>query len=167
MTEGERIQILRRKTGLTLDEFGRKIQVDKSSLSKIENGKRRLTKQQFNSICLVYGVSEEWLKNGKGEMFVESTLADELKERIDSLIPQEDEDFRLRLVRMILAMDPDDMRKLENYARKYLIGTANQKKMDIEQKVDDYRRELESEAASSKSEVSQTGRENTGRHKAI
>lgn len=121
MTEGERIQKIRAYKEMTLEEFGKKIGVDKSSLSKIEKGKRNLTKQQLNSICIVYGVSEEWLKTGNGQMLSDCSLADELKEKIDSFIPMEEEDFRLRLVRMILAMDKHDMEQLEKYANKYLI----------------------------------------------
>ena len=126
MTEGERIQKIRTYNDMTLEEFGQKIGVDKSSLSKIEKGKRNLTKQQLNSICIVYGVSEEWLKTGKGQMLVDRPLADELKEKIDSFIPKEEEDFRLRLVRMILAMDRQDMEKLEQYAKKYLLDVPDQ-----------------------------------------
>ena len=121
MSENERLKELRTTLNLTMDKFAAPLGVGKTAIAKIESGDRTLTGQMIKSICLVYGVSEEWLKTGKGAMLVERSLSDELKEKIDSFIPMEEEDFRLRLVRMILAMDKHDMEQLEKYANKYLI----------------------------------------------
>ena len=126
MEMNKRVNELRKALGLTLEKFAEPLGVKKAAISKIENAQVSLTEQMANSICLVYGVSEEWLKTGKGQMLVDRPLADELKEKIDSFIPKEEEDFRLRLVRMILAMDRQDMGKLEQYARKYLLDVPDQ-----------------------------------------
>lgn len=104
-----------------MENFAKPLGVRKTAISKLENGERSLTDQMAKSICREYGVNEKWLRTGEGEMFVEA--GDSLKIRIDELIPEEDDDFRLRLLRMILAMDNEDMAKLEKYAKFYLYAS--------------------------------------------
>ena len=107
------------------------------------------------TICKVYDVSLEWLKNGSGEMFAARPIGDDLKARIDYFLPDESETFRLRLARLILSMDKEDMAKLEAYARKYLFPKESDTDA-IDQKVESYRAELEAEVASEKAEASRT-----------
>ena len=87
-------------------------------------------------------------------MFAARPIGDDLKARIDYFLPDESESFRLRLARMILSMDKEDMAKLEAYAKKYLFPEETESVID--QKVESYRAELEAEAASEKSEASRT-----------
>ena len=138
----------------TLDKFAEPLGVSKTAISRIENGERSLTDQMAKAICSVYGVNETWLKNGIGEMFETRPIGDDLKARIDYFLPDESETFRLRLARLILSMDKEDMAKLEAYARKYLFPEETESVID--QKVESYRAELEAEAASEKSEASRT-----------
>lgn len=121
MSEKDRVRKLRKKLKLTMENFAKPLGVGKTAISKLENGERSLTDQMAKSICREYGVNEKWLRTGEGEMFAET--GDALKIRIDELIPEEDDDFRLRLMRMILAMDNEDMEKLEKYAKFYLYAS--------------------------------------------
>lgn len=73
MTQGERVREIRKALGLTLDKFGDKIGLKKSGLSLIENGRNDLTEVNMKSICREFNVSESWLRDGSGEMFVSST----------------------------------------------------------------------------------------------
>lgn len=77
MTVGERIKAARKSLGLTLEEFGKKLGVGKTAISKLENGERNLTDQMLLSIHREFNVREEWLRDGIGEMF-EPAAADEL-----------------------------------------------------------------------------------------
>lgn len=65
----ERIKELRKALGLTLEEFGAKIGMGKSSVSKIEKGLNGTTDQTIRSICREFKVSEDWLRTGEGDMF--------------------------------------------------------------------------------------------------
>lgn len=71
MTENERVRIVRKVKGLTLEKFGELIGMGKSSISDIENGRRPLTNQSRLAICRVFGINEDWLRKGEGEMFLE------------------------------------------------------------------------------------------------
>ena len=66
----ERVKELRKFLGLSGEKFGERIRVAKSTISNIENGNRSVTEQQIKLICTEFGVSEEWLRTGEGEMFV-------------------------------------------------------------------------------------------------
>lgn len=66
-----RIKYLRKTLNLNQTEFGNKIGLAPSSLSDIENNKCLVNKRNITLICSVFNVSEEWLVNGKGNMFIE------------------------------------------------------------------------------------------------
>lgn len=77
---GERVRILRKNLGLTMEEFGRKIGMSKSSVSGIENEKNGASEQTIRLICSTWGVDYFWLTEGTGDMFVDSmdAIIDEL-----------------------------------------------------------------------------------------
>ena len=77
MTIGERIKELRKSFNLTLEEFGKKLGVGKTAISKLEKSERNLTDQMALSICREFNVREEWLRDGTGDMFEPAAL-DEL-----------------------------------------------------------------------------------------
>jgi transcriptional regulator with XRE-family HTH domain len=155
LSEANRVRELRKALNSTLDKFAEPLGVSKTAISRIENGERSLTDQMAKAICREYSVNEEWLRNGTGEMFAARPIGDDLKAKIDYYLPDEGESFRLRLARMILSMDKEDMERLEAYARKYLFPEEEEDPA-IDQKVESYRAELEAEAASEKSKASQT-----------
>lgn len=66
MTQGERVKAIRTEKKMTMEQFGEKLGVQKSAISKIEKGERSLTNQMFLSICREFGVNEVWLRTGEG-----------------------------------------------------------------------------------------------------
>ena len=60
MTQGERIRELRKTLKMTMEQFGEKIGVTKSTISNIENGNRNATEHMVKSIAvnlmlIIYG----------------------------------------------------------------------------------------------------------------
>lgn len=72
---------------MTLERFGEPLGVGKTAISKIEKGERNLTEQMSKSICREYGVCEEWLKTGEGEMFKKPS--DEVGYYVEDLLEYE------------------------------------------------------------------------------
>lgn len=68
----ERIKEVRQYFKLTLEEFGRRIGMSKSGLSKVERGENGTTDQTITSICREFGVNEDWLRTGIGSMLDDS-----------------------------------------------------------------------------------------------
>ena len=80
MTQGERIKLVRKELNLTLEKFGERIGLKKSSLSQVEIGINSVTEQLIKSICREFNVDYLWLTTGEGEMFnnLPETVLDEL-----------------------------------------------------------------------------------------
>ncbi|MFR1705787.1 helix-turn-helix domain-containing protein [Eubacterium callanderi] len=74
----DKVKELRKHLNLTQKEFGERIGLKPNSISDIENGKNSLTDIVLKSICKEFNVNEEWLRTGKGEMFVDVLPEDEL-----------------------------------------------------------------------------------------
>lgn len=88
MTQGERVKLIRRseKINLTLEKFGEKIGIKKSAVSKIEKGENSLTDSNIKAICREFGVNEEWLRTGDGEMFKSLPEEDEVAAYVSELL---------------------------------------------------------------------------------
>lgn len=67
-TINNRIKILRKKNNLTLEKFGERIGVKKSTISNIENSRFGVTEQMIKSICREFKINEFWLRNGTGDI---------------------------------------------------------------------------------------------------
>lgn len=68
MTQGERVNAIRKKKEMTMEQFGEKIGVQKSAVSKIEKDKVNLTEANIIAICREFDVNENWLRTGEGDM---------------------------------------------------------------------------------------------------
>lgn len=64
-----RIKFLRKNSGLTQEKFAERIGLKQNSIALIESGKRNISDQAILSICREFGVREEWLRTGEGEMY--------------------------------------------------------------------------------------------------
>lgn len=110
MTQGERVREVRKSLGLTLEKFGQRIGVGKSTISDLENGRRSLSEHMTKSICREFNVDYIWLTTGEGEMFIESD--DDFLEKIDRIMLGED-DIRKNLFKFMIDLDEDDLTALE------------------------------------------------------
>ena len=65
----ERIKEIRKSVGLSQKEFGVRIGVSDTAISKIEHGERNPSKQTIKLICKEFKINQNWFKSGIGEMF--------------------------------------------------------------------------------------------------
>lgn len=68
--EGSRITELREALGLTKLEFAAKIGMNDRSLYKWENNLVEIQESSMRQIESTFNVNPEWLRNGKGKMFL-------------------------------------------------------------------------------------------------
>lgn len=71
MNINDRVRDVRNALDLTQKDFGQRLAIAQSYLTNIETGKREVTEKIQKLICLQFNVNEDWLRTGKGEMFVE------------------------------------------------------------------------------------------------
>ena len=119
----ERIRALRKALNLTMEQFGKRIGVSKSTISNIENGNRDATEHMIKSICREFGADYIWLTTGESEMFVESN--DAFYKRIHHIMASENETHKNLLITLLYATDED----IESLARSIELF-ANSKKKD-------------------------------------
>ena len=109
----ERIKELRKTLGLTLESFGDKVGVGKSTISRIENGTNGLTEQMILSICREFNVNEEWLRTGTGEMFKDMTLDEEIISFIGDIQWDASNTFKKRFISAIAKLNEEEWQVLE------------------------------------------------------
>lgn len=115
MTQGERVKEARKSLNLTLEKFGERLGVTKVAISNIENGNRSLTDQMQKSICREFNISEEWLRDGTGDMFVDLSRDLQLARFFGEV--QIDEGFKKRFVSALSTMTVDEWAFLERKMR--------------------------------------------------
>lgn len=115
----ERVRELRKFLGLSGEKFGEKLGVTRVAISNIENGNRSVTPQMFKAICTTYGVSEEWLRTGEGEMLVPVTTDDEFARIAGEIIKSGDSAFQTAIIE---AWKRPELRKL---VREYITVLQN------------------------------------------
>lgn len=118
MTIGERVKTLRKELGLTLEKFANPIGIHRGSLSAIENDKSGVSDRTLLAICREYGVSEEWLRDGIGEMFVPVTQNEKIARFAGELMKDETPEFRRQLVEILADLDDDGWEALACFAEK-------------------------------------------------
>lgn len=113
MTNGERVNEVRKSLGLTLEKFGEKLGVTKTTISRIEKGVNNLTDQMAISICREYNVNYDYLMYGEGEMFddLPQTIVDELCSQYDL------NDFDKALVEMYVSLPAGSRERIKEYMK--------------------------------------------------
>lgn len=82
----DRIKAVRKALNMTQEDFGAKLGVVKSGISRIESGYYEATEQTVKSICREFGVSYLWLTTGAGEMFEQLSEEAEFYAMIDRVL---------------------------------------------------------------------------------
>ena len=117
-TYGERLKHLRKELGLAQDAFAESIGMTKSGISGIERGANNLRGQVVNAICREYGVSEKWLCDGEGEMFVPVTRNEKISRFAGELMKEETPEFRRQIVEILADLNDEQWDALADFAEK-------------------------------------------------
>lgn len=111
----ERIRKMRRALDLTQQEFADRLNIKRNTVATYETGKSNPSDAAVVLICREFNVSEEWLRTGKGEMFVELPRNEALAAQIQAFLQGGTDSFRERLVSLLLRLAPEQWDALEGY----------------------------------------------------
>lgn len=112
-----RIKELRKVLNLNQTEFGSKIGVKQGSVAGYESGARIPIDAVITSICREFGVNEQWLRTGEGEMFHPRTRNDEIAAFIGGILSGDPRDeFKRRLISALSRLDVGAWEVLEQLA---------------------------------------------------
>ena len=113
----ERIKELRHELKMSQEDFGKKLGVTKSAISRIEKKVYNVTDSMIKLICREFNVNYIWLVDGTGDMFMdyESSVMD----RIEQIMFGESE-FHKNLIKMAVDLSVDELKVIEGILDKYI-----------------------------------------------
>lgn len=109
----ERIKMVRKEAGLTLEKFGSKLGISAAACSAIEVGKNSPSEQTILFICREFNVSEHWLRTGEGEMY-NAVDEDEEISNIMTAISATDP-VMVRILKAYWHLSPDERRAFQHF----------------------------------------------------
>ena len=109
-----RINKVRTQNNLTMEQFGNKIGITKSSVSLLESGKNSPSEQTIKLICKEFGVSYLWLTEGIEPMY--ETMDIDSMAQIDSIMTGKNE-FAKNLFKEFSKLDESEWKLLERIIR--------------------------------------------------
>ncbi len=106
----DRIKLVRKNAGLTMEKFGESIGVTKALISILESGRQDVSNQSIKAICREFNISEEWLRLGEGEMYTQLGEHEIVMQRLAKVQRATGDEkqfaqFKERLASAILNMD--------------------------------------------------------------
>lgn len=118
----ERIKELRKVLGLTQQKFADSLGVKRNTIAQYESGRNAPIDAVLSLICREFGVNEQWLRTGEGEMFVEMSRDEEIAAFMGELLSEESDDFKHRLIGALSRLDENGWEVLEQFANDLLEG---------------------------------------------
>lgn len=116
----DRIKKIRADMGLSMEKFGEKIGITRSSISLLESGKNSPSEQTIRLICKEYGINENWLRNGEGEMRKTRTRNQEIGAFMNDVMDLPDKTFKKRFIESLSKLGEEDWETIEKIAQKLL-----------------------------------------------
>lgn len=110
----DRLKEIRKELNLTQAVFAEKIGSSQNVVANYEIGRRNPSASVINNICKTFGVNEDWLRTGEGEMFEELDPEDELMIWAGTVLRDKPDSFRRRFVRMLSKMTDEEWEWVES-----------------------------------------------------
>ena len=123
MELNERILLILKDAGKKRVDLARALNISEASVSTMCSGKTNPSAQNIALICQKFGINEEWLKTGKGEMKAPLTKQAEIAEITAQLFHKEETDpetynFLVELNKYLLQLDETQMQAVLDMIRK-------------------------------------------------
>ena len=112
----ERVKELRKTLGFSGEKFGERLGITKHAVSKIENNLVGLSESNIKAICREFNVNEEWLRYGRGEMYLKLDREDEIAKLTKELLSEEEDSFKNRLISALANLSKEQWEVLSSIA---------------------------------------------------
>lgn len=94
----ERVKALRKHFDLSQAEFGKQLGVSRDVISNLEYGRVAVSDLIINMICAKFGVNEQWLRTGEGEMFPPMTTDMKVAKLFGGIMKEDLSEFKQELL---------------------------------------------------------------------
>ena len=130
---GDRLKVLRKKLGLTQQEFADRLGIKRNAVTNYEVGRNDPADMVVSLICREFSVSEKWLRTGEGDMFIQKRREEQIAEYFHDLQGLNDE-LKKRLVAALAAIQTKDWEIIRQIVEK--IVRDNEMKDAVESQQD-------------------------------
>lgn len=113
----ERLKKLRKALDLTQQEFADRIGSKRNTVAKYETEVNTPSAAVVSLICREFNVSEEWLRNGTGEMFLPTDRNADIARLTKQLPDEESDSFKNRLISILANLSIEEWQYLEKRAK--------------------------------------------------
>lgn len=113
----ERIYEVRKSSGLTQEKFAEKLGFTRNYIGLIERGDRIPSDRTIADICREFGVNEEWLRTGEGEMYMPKSRNQLLAEFFADVLDAKDGDPVREYCTVLASLDPGQLHQLAEISR--------------------------------------------------
>ena len=112
------VKEVRETFGLSLEAFGERIGISKTSVSRLEKNERNPSEQTIKSICREFNINYAWLKEGLGEMI--SSLPDTLLDQVADEYHLDDLDKKI--VKSYMQLTEEKRKVIKEYLHNIFIN---------------------------------------------
>ena len=113
---------------MTMEKFGQRLGVQKSSISDIESGRRHPTEAMQIAICREFNVNPEWLRSGTGPMFKKPSENERITEFINRILTDEPDGVKVRFISAVSKFTDRDWETVLKVARELLDEQTEEEK---------------------------------------
>ena len=130
----ERLRTLRKNLCLTQSQFAEKINLRDGAVSAYEKGIRVIPDRTIADIVRVYGVNENWLRTGEGDMFPvpANSTGDEFAKYAEQLMASNDEvdQWTKEMIVRWCKLTPERQRIFIHVLHDLFAGSEEQEKLE-------------------------------------
>ena len=128
MTANDRVRELRKHLNLTQVEFSDRMRISQGHLTSVETGARAVTAKFIRMLHLEFGVREEWVEFGTGDMFEDNSndFIEELAAKYQL------DDFQKNITRIFYELPHEYQDKILDYAQ-YLLSKSESEEAESDE----------------------------------
>lgn len=119
-----RIRTIRKNAGMTQKQFAERLGISRNTVATYETSSRIPIDAVIVSICREFGVREEWLRTGQGDIYKELTPDSELSKWFGQILMEEESSFRRRFLLALTTLKEGEWTALERLSE-VLFGKAD------------------------------------------
>ncbi|MCI8374966.1 MAG: helix-turn-helix transcriptional regulator [Lachnospiraceae bacterium] len=118
----DRIKKIRKHSGLTQEEFSKRMGIPRNNIAGYETGRREPSNAVIALICKEFSVNEIWLRTGEGgedNMFTKISNEDQFSISLGKLSKSENS-FIHNAINTLAETEPEKLKVIEEFMRKCL-----------------------------------------------
>lgn len=113
MNIGNRLRMVRKELGLTMEAMGEQISTSQGHISAMEKGTKAISGRTIDLVCMRFNVRKDWLVNGTGEMFSTMTKDEKIAAFMGDALADENDTFKKRFLSMLSNLSIEEWELLE------------------------------------------------------